>query len=283
MLTLWNVASVALLVGLIVGFTVRVIYAKSKINSAEGEAKKIIAEAKRMAEAEKKEGILHIKDELYRSRVEFERETHERRQELQRLERRLIQKEENLDHKIENLDKKERENVNRERQIQQKEKGLQDEEAKLAKLAQEQKQVLERISGLSADAAKKLLIDSLQDEAKRDAAVLVRNIEEEAKESASKKAKEVLSQAIQRYSPEYTIETTISTVALPNDEMKGRVIGREGRNIRAFEAATGVDLIIDDTPEAITLSAFDGVRREIARIALEKLISDGRRHPARIE
>ncbi len=283
MLTLWNVASVALLVGLIVGFTVRVIYAKSKINSAEGEAKKIIAEAKRMAEAEKKEGILHIKDELYRSRVEFERETHERRQELQRLERRLIQKEENLDHKIENLDKKERENVNRERQIQQKEKGLQDEEAKLAKLAQEQKQVLERISGLSADAAKKLLIDSLQDEAKRDAAVLVRNIEEEAKESASKKAKEVLSQAIQRYSPEYTIETTISTVALPNDEMKGRVIGREGRNIRAFEAATGVDLIIDDTPEAITLSAFDGVRREIARIALEKLISDGRIHPARIE
>ena len=280
---IWNIAIIALLVGLTVGFFVRVIYAKVKINSAETEAKKIIAEAKRAAEAEKKEGILHIKDEMYRSRVEFERETHERRQELQRLERRLIQKEENLDHKIETLDKKERDNVNREKQIQAKEKSLQDDEAKLARLAQEQKQVLERISGLSADAAKKILIDSMQEEAKRDAAVLMRNIEDEAKENAAKKSREILAQAIQRYSPEYTIETTISTVALPNDEMKGRVIGREGRNIRAFEAATGVDLIIDDTPEAITLSAFDGVRREIARVALEKLISDGRIHPARIE
>jgi ribonucrease Y len=283
MLNIWNIAIIALLVGLLVGFFVRVLYARVKINSAEAEAKKIIAEAKRTVEAEKKEGILHIKDEMYRSRVEFERETHERRQELQRLERRLIQKEENLDHKIETLDKKERDNVNRERQIQAKEKSLVDEEAKLARLAQEQKQVLERISGLSADAAKKLLIDSMQEEAKRDAAILIRNIEDETKENAAKKSREILAQAIQRYSPEYTIETTIATVALPNDEMKGRVIGREGRNIRAFEAATGVDLIIDDTPEAITLSAFDGVRREIARAALEKLISDGRIHPARIE
>ncbi|MDD5132349.1 MAG: ribonuclease Y [bacterium] len=279
----WNFVAIALLVGLVVGFLIRVIYAKSKVNTAENEAKKIVADAKRLAEAEKKEGLLQIKDEMYRARTEFERETHERRQELQRLERRLIQKEENLDHKLELIDKRERESVNRERQVQVKEKSLQDEEAKLAHLAQEQKQVLERISGLSADAAKKLLIDSMQEEAKRDAAILMRNIEEEAKETASKKSREVLAQAIQRYAPEFTIETTIATVALPNDEMKGRVIGREGRNIRAFEAATGVDLIIDDTPEAITLSSFDGVRREISRIALQKLISDGRIHPARIE
>lgn len=272
-----------LLIGLVVGFLLRFLYARFRVNTVEAEAKKILLEAKRLAEAEKKEGILQIKDEIHRSRLEFDRETHERRQELQRLERRLIQKEENLEHKIEFIDKRERDLGNRERQIQSKERGLQEEESKIARLAQEQKQVLERISGLSAEAAKKMLIESMQEEARRDAAVMMKRIEDETRESAFKKAREVLAQAIQRYAPEYTIETTIATVALTSDEMKGRVIGREGRNIKAFEAATGVDLIIDDTPEAITLSSFDGVRREIARVALERLISDGRIHPTRIE
>ncbi|MFH1783993.1 MAG: ribonuclease Y [bacterium] len=272
-----------LFLGVVAGYAIRMIVGKFQIGSAESAAKKILAEASREAQTKKKEGVLEVKEEMHKSRVEFDKETRERRQELQRLEKRLIQKEENLDHKVDILDKKEREIVNKERSLGSRDKALKEEEQKLTRNAEEQKKILERMANMSSAEAKKILMTQMEEEATRDGAVMIKRIEQQTKEEASKKAKEIIGIAIQRYAADHTAEITVTTVPLPGDEMKGRIIGREGRNIRALETITGVDLIIDDTPEAITLSSFDGVRREIARISLERLISDGRIHPGRIE
>jgi len=272
-----------LLLGIVLGYILRFIYARFQASSVEAQAKRIIDSAQREAEAKKKEGILEIKDEMHKTRVKFEEETRSRRQELENLEKRLGQKDENLDRKVDILERKEREIEKKERYILGKERHLEEEAKRLTQVQEEQKRVLERLARMTPEEAKKVLLASMEEEAKREATTIVRRMEQEAVEMGAGKAKEILSQAIQRCAVEHTADITVSTVSLPDDEMKGRVIGREGRNIRAFENATGVDLIIDDTPEAITLSAFDGVRREIARVALERLIADGRIHPARIE
>lgn len=272
-----------LLLGILVGFILRFIYAKSQASSVETQAKRIIDSAQREAEAKKKEGVLEIRDEMHRARIKFEEETRSRRQELESLEKRLVQKDENLDRKVDILERKEREIDKKERYVLGKERHLEEEAKRLTQVKEEQKKVLERLARMTPEEAKKVLLASMEEEAKREGATIIRRMEQEAVETGTRRAKGILSQAIQRCAVEHTADITVSTVSLPDDEMKGRVIGREGRNIRAFENATGVDLIIDDTPEAITLSAFDGVRREIARVALERLIADGRIHPARIE
>ena len=276
-------AGVAVIIGIVIGYVLRVVYAKNQAKSAEHTAERIITEAKLLAETKKKEGLLEVKEQMEKERREFERETRERKQEVQNQERRLNQREENLEKKLDLLEKKERDLQQKERNITVKEAAVDNEEKELLKAREEQKRALERISGVSAEEAKKMLMQSLEEEARRDAAMLYKRIETETRETADKKSKEILSIAIQKVAAEHTTDITTSSVPITNDEIKGRIIGREGRNIRAFEQATGVDLIIDDTPEAITISAFDGVRRQIAKIALEKLIADGRIHPARIE
>ena len=220
--------------------------------------------------------MLEAKEEIHKSRSELDREVKERRNELQRLERRLVQKEENLDRKIDSLEKKE-ENLSR------KEADLDKSQDKINDLYAKQLAELERLSGLTSEEARNLLLSNVEEEIKHETAMLIKDLEQQAKEEADKKAREIISLAIQRCAADHVAETTVSVVALPNDEMKGRIIGREGRNIRTLETLTGIDLIIDDTPEAVILSGFDPVRREVARVALEKLITDGRIHPARIE
>ncbi|EGO62103.1 phosphodiesterase [Acetonema longum DSM 6540] len=243
---------------------------------AENAAKKILEEAERFGEAKKKESLLEAKEEIHRLRSELDREVKERRAELQRLERRLVQKEENLDRKIDSLEKKE-ETLGR------KEAELDKSQEKINELYTKQLAELERLSGLTSEQARQLLLANVEEEIKHETAILIKDLEQQAREEADKKAREIISLAIQRCAADHVAETTVSVVALPNDEMKGRIIGREGRNIRTLETLTGIDLIIDDTPEAVILSGFDPVRREVARIALEKLITDGRIHPARIE
>ncbi len=250
--------------------------AESKIGSAEEEAKRIVEDAEAKGETKKKEALLEAKEDIHRLRQDLDRDTKERRSELQRQERRLVQKEENLDRKLDSLEKKEEGLAGREEE-------LENEKAALAELHEKQKAELERISNLTTDEAKTMLMSEAEDELKHEKAVMIKEYEQQAKDEADKKARDIVSQAIQRCAADHVAETTVSVVALPNDEMKGRIIGREGRNIRALETLTGIDLIIDDTPEAVILSGFDPVRREVARIALEKLITDGRIHPARIE
>jgi ribonuclease Y len=218
-----------------------------------------------------------------KDRQEFDKESRERRHELNSLEHRLNQRDENLDRKLDILERKEREYQDRERNIKNKEKTIQDDMNALARAREEQRQILEKVAGMTAAEAKKILMKNYEDEVRKESALTARAIEQEAIETAEKKAREVLASAIQRVSAEHTSDSTVTTVSIPNDELKGRVIGREGRNIRAFEQATGVDLIVDDTPETITISAFDPVRREIARMALDRLLADGRIHPGRIE
>ncbi len=264
------------LTGLILGWIIRWLYARFQLSSSEQKASRIIQEAIKEAAAKKREALLESKDQLLRERNQFERETRERRNELQRFERRLIQKEENLERRLESLEKQEKELSNRERLISTKETELAQQEEKWVK-------ELERISGLSAEEAKKLLIQSLENEARHDAQVAINLIEQEAQRTAEKKSREILISTIQRIATEVSSDVSVTTVSLPNDEMKGRIIGREGRNIRTLETLTGVDIIIDDTPEAVVVSCFDPIRKEIASIALERLISDGRIHPARIE
>ena len=253
------------------------------MGAAREAAKRLMEEAEKEAEILKKEALLQAKDKFYQEKAEFEKEILEKKQELQNLERRIIQRESNLDKKIELLDGKETEITRKEKALLQQEKLVQEQEKKVADLIQRQRIQLENIAKMSSEEAKRLLMALMEEEAKHEAAKRIKKIEEEARETADKKAKEIISLAIQRYAGEYVAEQTVSVVNLPNEEMKGRIIGREGRNIRALEAATGVDLIIDDTPEAVILSGFNPVRREIARISLERLISDGRIHPARIE
>ncbi len=267
----------------LIGYLVRRHFAESKIVTAEAMAKKIIEEAEKEAETAKKEAMLEAKDNLYRSKAEFERETKAKRQEMAVLEKRLMQKEENLDRKIDQIDRRESDIGNREKGVAQKETAAKEMEDKFKLLLEDEKQKLERISGMSSDQAKKQLMENMKNDARTEGAKYIKKIEEDTLALADKRAQEIISTAIQRCASEFVAEATVSVVSLPNEEMKGRIIGREGRNIRTLESATGVDLIIDDTPEAVILSAFDPVRRQIAKIALERLISDGRIHPARIE
>ena len=271
---------IAFVVALVIGIPSGVLYrkkvAEKEIISAEEEAKRIINEAIKGAESKKREALVEAKEEILAERTNFEREVKERRSEQQEQERRLQQKEETLERKLENVERKE-ESYNARLA------NLEESRAKVAKLQAEQMETLERISGYTAEEAKAYLIAKLETEVTHEAAMKIKEIESRFKEEADMKAKEIVGLAIQRCAADHVAEATVSVVPLPNDEMKGRIIGREGRNIRTLETLTGVDLIIDDTPEAITVSCFDPVRREIARLALEKLILDGRIHPARIE
>ncbi len=274
------------LVGLVFffgGYLIRKYSAEKKIAVAEKKAQQIIEEAKKNAENRRREVDLETKDLLYRMRSEFEKETKDRRQELLNLEKRLVQKEENLDRKVEIMDKKEKDISHRENGLVAKEQLAENKAKELGVLLVEEKEKLQKISGLTAEEAKKLLLSRMEQEVRQEASVMIKKIEDEVKETSEKKAREIVGLAIQRCAADHTVESTVSVVNLPNDEMKGRIIGREGRNIRALEIATGIDVIIDDTPEAVILSGFDMVKREVARIALERLIVDGRIHPARIE
>jgi ribonuclease Y len=246
-------------------------------------SKKIINEAHKRAKALKKDAAIQAKDTLYQMKLEFDRESKEKKEQMAVQEKRLFHKEENLDKKIEQYEQKEKKLLKREKDIEAIEEDMKGKQAQLEEMVATQRKELERVAGLSSDEAKALLIGSLEEEAKADAAKLMRRIENETREAAQRKAQEILGLAIKRYAGEYVAEKTVSVVSLPNEEMKGRIIGREGRNIRAIEAATGIDVIIDDTPEAVILSGFNPVRREVAKIALERLIDDGRIHPARIE
>ena len=273
-------AVIGILVGIAIGFFVGMMYrkkvAEAEIGSAELEATRLINEAIRSGENRKKEMLLEAKDEIHRSRTEHDKEVKERRAELSKQERRLEQKEATLDKKTEAFERKEEELAKKIQKVT--ETQAQAEEIKAQQLA-----TLEKISELTQEQAKAYLLKTVEDEVRHEAAMKIKEIEQQLKDEAEEKAREVIATAIQRCAADHAAETTVSVVTLPNDEMKGRIIGREGRNIRAIETLTGIDLIIDDTPEAITLSGFDPVRREIARIAMERLISDGRIHPARIE
>lgn len=269
-------ALIAAVISSVVTTAYRTKVSEAKVGSAEDKAREIIDEAVKTADAKKREALLEAKEESMRAKNEFEKETRERRAELQKYEKRVLNKEEAIDRKSESLEKKEA-------ALSRKESSLDKQRAKVDELHAQRLQELERISGLTSEQAKEYLLKTVEDDVKREMAVLVKELESRAKEEASKKAKDYVVTAIQKCAADHVAETTISVVQLPNDEMKGRIIGREGRNIRTIENLTGVDLIIDDTPEAVILSSFDPVRREVARIALEKLIVDGRIHPARIE
>ncbi|HPZ42064.1 MAG: ribonuclease Y [Dethiobacteria bacterium] len=269
-------AVIALLLGVIAGYFVRKLLAEARISSAETAAQKIVEEAKQEAKAIQREKFLEAKEEAHRLRNEIERESRERRNELQRIERRLSQKEDSLDRKTNFMEKKEEE-------LRRKEEENRRIEDKLTQLHQQQRLELERISNMSMEEARETILQRARDEVSHEMAMMVKEIEDQAKNDAAKKSREIITMAIQRCAADHASEATVSVVSLPNDEMKGRIIGREGRNIRALETLTGIDLIIDDTPEAVILSGFDPIRREIARISLEKLVSDGRIHPARIE
>ena len=267
---------IAVIVGGAAGYMARKRSAEAQIGSAEQEALKIVSDAEAKGEARKKELMLEAKEDIHRLRQELDRDTKERRSEISRQERRVVQKEENLDRKLDSVEKKEEQLARKESRIDKTQQAVDEMHAK-------QKTELERISGLTSDEAKTILMAETEEELKHEKAVKIKEYEQQMKDEADKKARDILSIAIQRCAADHVAETTVSVVALPNDEMKGRIIGREGRNIRTLETLTGIDLIIDDTPEAVILSGFDPVRREVARIALEKLIQDGRIHPARIE
>lgn len=266
-----------------IGYVLRKRVAEKKIQDAESQAGHILEQARKEALDKRREVELEAKDLLYRVRQDFERENKDRRLEISNMEKRLTQKEENIDRRLDLLEKKEKELDLKHEGIKKQEDGLKLKDNQLNLLIAEEKERLQKISSLSAEEAKQILLSRLNEELNNEKATLIKKHEEDIRATSDKKAREILSLAIQKCAAEHTVESTVSVVALPNDEMKGRVIGREGRNIRAFEMATGVDVIIDDTPEAVTISAFDTVRREIARLSLEKLLADGRIHPGRIE
>ena len=270
-------------IGYVIGNLLRKKYTDSLAARAEELADKIVEDAKRQSENIAKEATLQAKDVVYQAKADFERESKEMRSDLVILEKRLQQKDENLENKMNLFDQRDAELVKKEQAVIARDQASTVKEQKIGELHEQARLKLEEISGMTASEAKQFLMDSMIDEAKFDVAKRIRVIEEEARETADKKSKEILALAIQRYAGEYVAERTVSVVALPSDEMKGRIIGREGRNIRALEAATGIDLIIDDTPEAVILSGFNPVRREVAKLSLEKLIADGRIHPGRIE
>ncbi|MCR6096116.1 ribonuclease Y [Salipaludibacillus agaradhaerens] len=270
-------------IGILIGYFVRKSIAEAKISSAEALARQTIEDAKREADSSKREAILEAKDEAHKMRMEAEQEVRDRRNDIQKQENRLVQKEEILDRKSETLDKKEETLEKREEQLSKRQHEIDEMNSKVEELFNQQQQELARISGFSKEDAKEIIMKTVENELTHEKAVLVKEAITQAKEEADKKAKEILSLSLQRCAADHVAETTVSVVNLPNDEMKGRIIGREGRNIRALETLTGIDLIIDDTPEAVILSGFDPIRREIAKTALEKLVQDGRIHPARIE
>ena len=270
------VGLVALGIGLLVGYILRKSIGEKTVGNAEMRAKNLILEAEDRAETLRKEMVLAAKEEAHEQRSNLEKEIRERRNEISKSERRLVQKEEAIDKKLENIEKKEESISNKDRSITKKQQEME-------KLVKKQLEELEKISGYTVEQAREIILEKVEREARGDAAALYKEIESKAKEEADKKAKEIITGAIQRCAADHVAESTVSVVPLPNDEMKGRIIGREGRNIRAIETLTGIDLIIDDTPEAVILSGFDPVRREIARLSLEKLIVDGRIHPGRIE
>lgn len=264
------------IIGIPAGYFIRKNIGEGKIKNAESIARKIIEDAEKDGEAKRKELLLEVKDEIHRLRTEAEKDIRERRNELQRLERRLVNKEEIVDRKAEMIEKKEE-------LLTKKMKELEEKEIQIEEIYKAQVSELERLSGLTSEEAKELLLDEIRKDIIHESAIMIKEMENKAKEEADKKAREIIATAIQKCAADHVAEATVTVVPLPNDEMKGRIIGREGRNIRTLETLTGIDLIIDDTPEAVVLSGFDPIRREIARIALEKLIVDGRIHPARIE
>jgi ribonuclease Y len=272
-----------LVAGTLAGFLARKRIVENRIDSIEEYSKKVLAEAQKEARNMKKEAALQAKDTLYQMKLDFEKEVREKKEQIVIQEKRLIHKEENLDKKMEQLERREARLAEREKGIEQQERAAANKEMEWDRLVAEQVKKLEGLAGISSEEAKQMLISSLENEARHEAAKLFRRIETEAKAEADRKAQEILALAVKRYSGDYVAEKTVSVVNLPNEEMKGRIIGREGRNIRAIEAATGIDLIIDDTPEAVILSGFNPVRREVAKVSLERLINDGRIHPARIE
>ena len=267
---------ISLAIGIVAGMIIRKKIAESKIESAEQEAKRVVDLAKVEAENMRKEEIFKAKEEIMNSRKELDQEIKERRSEVQKQESRMIQKEENLDRRSENLEKKELD-------LENEYKGLENQKEEVNKIYEKQVEELQRIASLSKDEAREYLLNEMEKEITTEKAKIIRELNQKAKEDANKNAKEIISYAVQKCAADHTSETTVSIVSLQSDEMKGRIIGREGRNIKALETLTGIDLIIDDTPEAVILSGFDPLRREVARIALEKLIDDGRIHPAKIE
>jgi ribonucrease Y len=270
-------------VGMGVGFLIRKKIVESKIASIEMYSKKILDEAQKEARNTKKEALLQAKDTLFQMKQEFEKESKEKKEQILLQEKRLFQKEDNLDKKLEQIENRENMITGKERSLEEVENSLKRKEAECSRLLNEQVKELEKIAGMSSEEAKHMLISSMEAEAKHESAKLIRRIETEARAAGDRKAQEILALAVKRYAGDYVAEKTVSVVNLPNEEMKGRIIGREGRNIRAIEAATGIDLIVDDTPEAVIISGFNPVRREVAKISLERLIEDGRIHPARIE
>jgi ribonuclease Y len=274
---------VALIAGLAVGYLVRLRQAQSRLQSVEALSQRLMDDSRREADTLKKEALLQAKDQILQMKLDFEAETKERRSELAQVEKRLAQKEELLDKKAQGLESREQDTTRHELALIERERGVDEQRSKYDQLVAQEKETLEQIASLTQDQAREQLIQSIEDQARHEAAKTVRRIEQETKEAGTKKAQEILALACKRYAGDYAVEKTVSVVTLPSDEMKGRIIGREGRNIRAIEAATGIDLIIDDTPEAVILSGFNPMRREIARLSLERLIADGRIHPARIE
>lgn len=277
------IALASLVIGFVAGMLIEHVKNQRARNTAIRKAEDIINDAKKEAENIVKNARIEVKELEIKSKTEFEKETREKREELLQIEKRLRQKEENLEKKVDFLDNREEELKRREKNVTKREQMVAESEKRYNELLEQAKAQLERVAGLSREDAKRELVQSLIDEAKLEAGKMIKQIEQEAKDEAEKKAKEIIALAIQRYAGDYVAERTVTVIDLPDEELKGRLIGREGRNIRAIEQATGVDLIIDDTPEAVIISSFDPIRREIARIALEKLIADGRIHPARIE
>lgn len=271
------------IIGFAFGFLLQKILLRKKVESSKKLSARIIDEARKEAENIKKESILQAKDYLLKAKTDFDRDSKERKAELDALERRIRSKEENLEKRMDLLVQKEGNLEGREKGLVHKEMQLSEKHGKLDGMIEEQRKQLEKIAGMTSEEAKVTLMQAMEADAKREAAALIRKVEEEARRTCEKKANEIIAYAIQRYSSDFVAENTVSVVNLPTDEMKGRIIGREGRNIKAIEAATGIDLIIDDTPEAVVLSSFDPIRREVARISLERLISDGRIHPGRVE
>jgi ribonuclease Y len=277
------IGMIAFVIGFAIAYWVKGIIVAQKVKAAERETSRILEDAKRRSETLIKEAKLEVKDKLFKMKSEFDADTKETQYELKEKEQRLIQKEENIDRKIDQFERREREILRKEKKLGIREEEIGQTKIKYNELIEEQKRQLEKISGLTAGQAKELLVRAMENEARYEGAKIIKRIENETKEQATKKATKIMATAIQRYAGDFVAEHTVSVVQLPNDEMKGRIIGREGRNIRALEAATGIDLIIDDTPEAVILSGFNPVRREVARLSLMRLIADGRIHPARIE
>ena len=277
------VVFVSVALGGLIGFILRDKMFKNRLTASENLAARIVDEGKKEAETIRKEAVIQAKENILKIKTDFDKELRDRKQELENLEKKIRSKEENIDKRMDQLAQKEANGEIREKDLLRRESAFNEKQEKLDRMVEEQRHQLEKIAGITSEEAKKDLMQTMEADARRDVAVMIRKVEEEAKRAADNKSREIIAYAIQRYAGDFVAENTVSVVNLPGDEMKGRIIGREGRNIRAIEAATGIDLIVDDTPEAVVLSGFDPIRREVAKISLERLITDGRIHPGRIE